>query len=138
MNQDEKIVLIRFKGDMNLEDITCVIKNDIKNDINDDIEIFYPLITILENVIEEGRQILLLYEFLPQSIVTRKSIIIKKSDTMFIETVKEEFSNQFIIACDFFYGTEYHKTKETSPPRHESNNVISILDSLKDKDNKVH
>jgi len=139
MDNETIIVMIRFKGNLGIEDLTGVV--DLINITNGlELEVKYPLVTILETIIEEGRQELMMYEFLPQPIISKNSIKFDKSDILFVEPVREGFQKHYNAACEFFYikkGEYYEKEdvrSEHSEIVRDNDNVISLFDKIKDKD----
>jgi hypothetical protein len=110
--------------------------------------IYQPLKVEIETLFNEGRQILSMQEYLPQSIIDIREINILSSDVMFIAPVKWDFYDQYKQVSDFFYGNDYlikekttkHGKQKTKPKVNEENqqeqqeNVISLLDALAKKE----
>ena len=105
-----------------------------------------PLRIEIETLFDEGRQILSLQEYLPQSVVTIKEIEISMNEIMFVTPVREEFNEQYEYVSDFFYNNEskLKKPKTTIPKQRESvtettEKVVSILEAMiNKKDKPVH
>ena len=101
-----------------------------------------PLRVEIETLFDEGRQILSLQEYLPQSIIELKEIDILMSDVMFASPVKDEFVEQYEYVSDFFYNNKT-KIKKDKPKVTELpetvEKVVSILEALQaKKDKPVH
>jgi hypothetical protein len=104
-----------------------------------------PLRIEIETLFEEGRQILSLQEYLPQSVVTIREIEISMNEIMFVTPVREEFNEQYEYVSDFFYNNEskLKKPKATIPKRESitetTEKVVSILEAMVNKKDKpVH
>ena len=105
------------------------------------IVIEHPLVVDVDTIIEEGRQILSMKEYLPQAIVTVKEVDIYNDDIMFITPVNEEFKEQYLSVSDFFYNNKAKiKSKEKKKePKETEDNVISLIEAIIEKKNKpVH
>jgi hypothetical protein len=98
-----------------------------------------PLRVEIETIYEEGRQILALEEYLPQSVIELREIEIDMVDVFFSAPVKKEFYEQYEYVCDFFYNNQ-HKLKEpkkfltSSDTKETAEKVVSILDAMAKKD----
>lgn len=105
-----------------------------------------PLRIEIETLFDEGRQILSLQEYLPQSVIEIKEIDINLEDVMFTTPVREEFYEQFEYVSDFFYNntSKLKSPKITKPKQIEevsetAKKVVSILEALQSKKDKpVH
>ena len=105
-----------------------------------------PLRVEIETVFEEGRQILALQEYLPQSLVTIKQLDISMDDVMFSTPLKEEFYEQYEYCRDFFYDNEskIRDAKVVKKVKQEeisetAQKVVSILEAMANKKDKpVH
>ena len=105
-----------------------------------------PLRIEIETLFDEGRQILSLQEYLPQSVVTIKEIEISMNEIMFVTPVRKEFNEQYEYVSDFFYNNEskLKNPKTTIPKQRESitettEKVVSILEAMVNKKDKpVH
>lgn len=101
-----------------------------------------PLRVEIETIFEEGRQILALQEYLPQSVIELREIEIDMSDVFFAAPVKQEFHEQYEYVCDFFYNNEgklkrpqkYVTQAEVEELEETTEKVVSILDALAKKD----
>jgi hypothetical protein len=102
------------------------------------IVIEHPLVVNVDSIIEEGRQILSMNEYLPQAIVTVKEIDIYNDDIMFITPVNEDFKEQYLSVADFFYNNKSKiKNKEKKKePKESDGNVISLVEAIIEKKNK--
>ena len=106
-----------------------------------------PLRIEIETIIEEGRQILAMHEYLPQSVIELREIEIPFSEILFATAVREESHEQYEYVSDFFYNNS-HELKEPSTKVKKKNkketketeeNVVSLLGALANKKDKpVH
>lgn len=102
-----------------------------------------PLRVEIETLFDEGRQILAMQEYLPQSIVMIKEIDILADEVMFTTPVREDFVEQYEYVSDFFYN---NKSTLRDPPVKkkkkkdaDSDNVVSIMEAMiNKKDKPVH
>lgn len=105
-----------------------------------------PLRVEIETIFEEGRQILALQEYLPQSLIEIKHIDISMDDVMFSTPLKKEFYEQYEYCRDFFYDNEskLRDPKVVTKARKEemsetAQKVVSILEAMANKKDKpVH
>ena len=97
-----------------------------------------PLVVNVDTIIEEGRQILSMNEYLPQAIVTVKQIDIYNDEILFITPVNEDFKEQYLSVADFFYNNKSKiKNKEKKKePKESDGNVISLVEAIIEKKNK--
>jgi len=103
-----------------------------------------PLRIEIETYFEEGRQILAMQEYLPQSVIELREIEIPMSDVLFATPVRKEFYEQYEYVSDFFYNNTHNlnkpKKKKTRGKKIDDNdeetqqNVISILEAIAKKD----
>ena len=107
-----------------------------------------PLRVDIETHFEEHRQLLLMNEYLPQSILDIQEIEFYNDEVLLIAPVKQEFVEQYEYVADFFYS---NKHKLNIPQKKESNSkntaqmdekvekVVSILEAMQaKKDKPVH
>jgi hypothetical protein len=107
-----------------------------------------PLRVDVETIFEENRQLLLMNEYLPQSILDIQEIEFYNDEVLLIAPVKQEFVEQYEYVADFFYS---NKHKLSIPQKKESNSkntaqmdekvekVVSILEAMHaKKDKPVH
>ena len=103
-----------------------------------------PLRVDIETSYDEGRQILSMQEYLPQSIIELKEVEIPTADILFITPVRNEFFEQYDYVCEFFYNNEnMKKTKVQKDSVAETagkmEKVVSILEAMQaKKDKPVH
>ena len=101
-----------------------------------------PLRVEIETIFEEGRQILSLQEYLPQSLVSIKSVDISMEDVMFSTALKQEFFEQYEYCRDFFYENEtksLKKKKIDEETTETAKKVVSIMEAMASKKDKpVH
>ena len=101
-----------------------------------------PLRIDIETLFDEGRQVLSMQEFLPQSVIELREIEIPTNDVMFVTPVRSDFVEQYEYVSDFFYNNkttvkESKKRKRKSADIEEiKENVVSILDALASKKDK--
>ena len=105
-----------------------------------------PLRIEIETLFDEGRQILAMQEYLPQSVITIKEVEFYNEEVLFVTPVKEDFIEQYEYVADFFYNNE---TKLKSPEKKKAkgvdttqesvDKVVSIMEALQSKKDKpVH
>ena len=101
-----------------------------------------PLRVEIETIFEEGRQILSLQEYLPQSLVSIKSVDISMEDVMFSTALKQEFFEQYEYCRDFFYENEtksLKKKKIDAETTETAKKIVSIMEAIATKKDKpVH
>lgn len=146
MAEDREIKFIRLRSAE--EDIVGYVT--FKDDY---ITIEKPLYVIVETVLDEGRQILSLHEYLPQSVVKIQEVDFLNADVLFTTPVKDDFVEQYHMACDYYYSPEIklkpskkgRKKKVVEPEftqedkQELEDNVVSIMQAILDKRNKpVH
>ncbi len=99
-----------------------------------------PLRIEIETYFEEGRQILAMQEYLPQSVIELREIEIPMADVLFATPVRKEFYEQYEYVSDFFYNNTHNlnkqkkKNKKVEDVEETQENVISILEALAKKD----
>ena len=106
-----------------------------------------PLRIEIDTIFDEGRQILSLQEYLPQSVIELQEVEIKMEDIVFVTPVREEFHEQYDHVSEFFYNntakiktTSLSKEKEqTDDVVEKTKKVVSILEAMANKKDKpVH
>jgi hypothetical protein len=105
-----------------------------------------PLRVEIETIFEEGRQILSLQEYLPQSLVEIKTVDIPMEEVMFSTPLKKEFYEQYEYCRDFFYEnetkslkTKQQKVSDIAETAGKMEKVVSILEAMQaKKDKPVH
>jgi hypothetical protein len=104
-----------------------------------------PLRIEIETLFDEGRQILAMQEYLPQSVISIKEVDIDNADVLFATPVNAEFVEQYEYVADFFYNNEHNlknpQKKKTRAKKVDDlqENVVSILEALQSKKDKpVH
>lgn len=98
-----------------------------------------PLRIEIETIFDEGRQILSMQEYLPQSVVEIKEIEIPMTEIMFVTPVRKEFYEQYEYVSDFFYNNQANfkepkKKRTKTDVKHMDENVVSIIDAIAKKD----
>ena len=106
-----------------------------------------PLRIEIETVFDEGRQILSLQEYLPQSIIDLQEVEIKLDDVVFVTPVKKEFYEQYNHVSEFFYNNmakiknpnEELTDEQKEEVIEKTRKVVSILEAMANKKDKpVH
>jgi len=105
-----------------------------------------PLRIEMETIFEEGRQVLSMQEYLPQSIVELKEVEIPMSDVLFVTPVRAEFFDQYDYVCEFFYTNEDERKAKAKAQKDsvtetagKMEKVVSILEAMQaKKDKPVH
>jgi len=106
-----------------------------------------PLRIEIETLFDEGRQILSLQEYLPQSVIELQEVEIKLDDIIFITPVRQEFYEQYEHVSEFFYNN-VAKIRQNTPSMtkeeeqevvEKTQKVVSILEAMANKKDKpVH
>ena len=111
----------------------------------DCIVISLPLRIEIETIFEEGRQILSLQEYLPQSVIELKEIEIYNEEILFVTPVRSEFIEQYEHVSNFSYNNAHSikdpkKAKKEMEKRLEATEkVVSIIEALQaKKDKPIH
>jgi hypothetical protein len=100
-----------------------------------------PLRIEIDTIFDEGRQILSMQEYLPQSVVEIKEVEFYMEEVLFATPVRQEFVEQYEYVADFFYNNQ-HKLKEpvkkhtisAEQVSEKADKVVSILEALAKKD----
>jgi len=100
-----------------------------------------PLRIEIETIFDEGRQILSMQEYLPQSVIEIKEVEFYMEEVLFATPVRQEFVEQYEYVADFFYNNQ-HKLKEpvkkhtisAEQVSEKADKVVSILEALAKKD----
>jgi acyl CoA:acetate/3-ketoacid CoA transferase len=100
-----------------------------------------PLRIDVETIFDEGRQILCMQEYLPQTVIELKEVEIPTSDIMFVTPVREQFIEQYEYVRDFFYNNETKirsplAQKKTEELPETAEKVVSIFEALASKKDK--
>jgi hypothetical protein len=105
----------------------------------DSVHLKYPLIVEVETFMEEGRQLLYMKEYLPQSVVGVKEVDISKEIVIISVPVAAEFVEQFEQATEFFYNSEVKKPSKKKAKVEEASKVVSLFEAMiEKKDKPVH
>ncbi len=104
-----------------------------------------PLRIEIETLFDEGRQILAMQEYLPQSVIEIKEVEFYNEEVLFATPVRADFIEQYEYVADFFYNNvtklkEPIKKKTKGLDAQENvDKVVSILEALQSKKDKpVH
>ena len=101
-----------------------------------------PLRIEIETIFDEGRQILVMQEYLPQSVIEIKEVDFDDYEVLFATPIREEFVEQYEYVSDFFYNNKHtpdtskKKKKKADSEKLKENveNVVSILEAMAKKD----
>ena len=63
-----------------------------------------PLKIEVETLFEEGKQLVYMQEYLPQSILDIREVEFLQSDIMFMSPIRDSFVDQYIEIAEFFYS----------------------------------
>jgi len=139
----------KFKGELKFVRLRSI-PDDIIGYVTykeDCILVEQPLRIEIETLFDEGRQILAMQEYLPQSVISIKEVEFYNEEVLFVTPVREEFVEQYEYVADFFYNNE-HKLKEpvkkktkisTEDFKETTEKVVSILEAMANKKDKpVH
>jgi hypothetical protein len=133
--EERTLKFVRLRGFD--EDIIGYVTETSNSTINVDM----PLRVMVETIFEEGRQVLSMQEYLPQSIVEKRSVDLDMSDVHFVAAVKADFFEQYEYVSDFFYNNEsvIDTKKKEKVDGAAKEKVVSIFDALSSKKDKpVH
>ena len=97
-----------------------------------------PLRIEIDTLFDEGKQILAMQEYLPQSVIEMREVEFYNDEVLFATPVKKEFIEQYEFVADFFYNNN-SKIKEPIKNRSKDipetvEKVVSILDAMAKKD----
>ena len=133
--EERTLKFVRLRGFD--EDIIGYVTETSNSTINVDM----PLRVMVETIFEEGRQVLSMQEYLPQSIVEKRSVDLDMSDVHFVADVKADFFEQYEYVSDFFYNNEpvINTKKKEKVDGATQEKVVSIFEALASKKDKpVH
>lgn len=103
-----------------------------------------PLKIEVETYFEEGRQVLALQEYLPQTVIELKQVEFYSDEVLFTHPVKQEFIEQYESVSHFFYGEQLRKISQKEKTEkttilEQTEKVVSILEALQaKKDKPIH
>jgi len=100
-----------------------------------------PLVVDVETIFEEGRQILSIREYLPQSIISMREVDFNLDQVLFTTPVREDFKDQYEQVATFFYDQQAGLNEKPKKRKKvvDAENVVSLLEALRDKKDKpVH
>jgi hypothetical protein len=104
-----------------------------------------PLRIEIETLFDEGRQILAMQEYLPQSVIEIKEVDFENNEVLFAAPVRADFVEQYEYVADFFYNntakikTPAKKTVESEVEKDildKTQKVVSILEAIASKKDK--
>ena len=98
-----------------------------------------PLRIEIDTIFEEGRQILSMQEYLPQSVIEIKEVDIDLRDVLFATPVRKDFYEQYEYVSEFFYNNQTSirsplKKKKKADVKQLEDKVVSILEAIAKKD----
>lgn len=132
--ESKQLLLIRFKN--NPDDIVGLVTKHQKHITVED-----PLIVYVETLFEEGRQILSIREYLPQTIVSIREVDFDAKEILFTTPVRDEFKDQYEQVAKFFYEEQVIAMEKPKKKKSgiDSENVVSLIEAIRDKKGKpVH
>jgi hypothetical protein len=97
-----------------------------------------PLIVEIETIMEEGRQLLFMKEYLPQAIVKTKAVDLPKEMVIFTAEISEDFLEQYTEASNYFYNVDAKIKNKSKKSTSKGEKVVSLFDTAMDKDKPVH
>lgn len=106
-----------------------------------------PLRIEIETLFDEGRQVLSLQEYLPQSVIDLQEVEMKLDDIILITPVRPEFYEQYEHVSEFFYNNvaaiknpkKQITQEQTEEVIEKTRKVVSILEAMASKKDKpVH
>lgn len=109
---------------------------------HDYITVELPLRIEIDTLFDEGRQILAMQEYLPQSVIEMKEVDFNNDEVLFAAPVRADFIEQYEYVADFFYN---NTTKLKEPIKKKTKGiemtetaekVVSILEALQSKKDK--
>lgn len=138
MSKEKQIKFVRLKD-------TCEDLVGIVTFHQEYITIENPLVVDVETIFDEGRQILSIREYLPQSIIMIREVDFSNDRILFTTPIREDFKEQYEHVAKFFYEEQITLINNKAKPKKKARvkvtdeNVISIIDALRDKKDKpVH
>jgi len=133
MSEEKEIKFVRLKSPYCMDLIGLVTQTAAG------VRIENPMVVDIETIFEEGRQILMLHEFLPQSIVEMKEVEFLTAEIFFISGVKSSFIEQYESASEYLYTEKEVKSKKKKGKQSSEDNVVSIMEAMiTKKDKPVH
>ena len=105
-----------------------------------------PLKIEIDTLFDEGRQILAMQEYLPQSVISIKEVEFYSEEVLFATPVNADFVEQYEYVADFFYNNQHKlkdpikkRTKASEEVSEAAQKVVSILEAMANKKDKpVH
>ena len=101
-----------------------------------------PLRIDVETIFEEGRQILAMQEYLPQSVIALQEVVFYNDEVLFVTPIRDEFIEQYEHVSKFFYDNTHsikNREKLSTETKEKVENVVSILEALQaKKDKPIH
>ena len=81
-----------------------------------------PLVVDVETIFEEGRQILSIREYLPQSIISMREVDFNLDQVLFTTPVREDFKDQYEQVATFFYDQQASQAQK--PKKRDRKSVV--------------
>jgi len=129
IQQDKKVCFIRLvSGDDILAEVT---KNTIKT-----ISLKNPMLIINNIEIEEGRQTLILYPFVPQGIALGNTAEIKQQNVLLINEIEADILDYYNGIVEHAYAVKPNIKTPSPEELSKGKNIISFSDAKTKKDLK--
>ena len=126
---EEQIHFFRFR---NGDDVVAKLIEETEDTVTLD----EPLFVETETIMEEGRQLLFMREYLPQAMLLDKSVTLEKDDILFVKSINPDFLDQYFTACDFFYNSKPTTKKTKKKEKSDEGNVVSLFEAILEKKDK--
>lgn len=108
------------------------------NELEDSYSLYRPMLLIIVNYFEDGKQMLNFREYLPPSIVNTQTVKLQKQDVVLCIETLDKFREQYVDMCSAFFDEEAPIKKKASRETKEEK-VVSLLEALSEKKGKpVH
>jgi len=129
---------IKFLKLRNGEDLVAKVTVD-----GDKLVLNRPVAIMIENIYEEGRQLLNVREWLPPTVVLSDTATILSSEVLATMEINPEFLEQYDEICEMFFDNKPVIKKKTKAKSLTSDDkVVSILEALtgmnEKKDKPIH
>lgn len=134
MSEEKELKMVRLK--FTQEDLVGLVTFH-----QEYITIERPLAFQVDTDYEEGKQILTIREYLPQSVISLKEVDFNNSEILFTSPVRKEFKEQYDDMAEFFYEKqpsmmEKNKEKREILNSRDNDKIVSLIEAMRDKKNK--
>ena len=100
-------------------------------DIGTKIVVTKPMRVYIETILEESRQTVILDEYLPQKLVTIKSLEIPKEEIMFYSPLSKGFVQDYESISSACYDEEEQVPVAKKPKQtNDDDNIISLVETI--------